>query len=468
MKNYYSLHTDPDLLDIYEVKPLDDDDCLFRKDIRDSEVCPVVMDVVYLRRGRDKNYKLVYNLTTDYFAFFEDDNQEALKAFIQNTSHFTLNYQVKIDYSQKYDFDYPCNLWSIRQVFSYEDRNIIKMRMDLSTRMCDEFVSPENRPFVTIVTAITFVLAGISVVLTIKYFVNIAKVYQSIQMTYIQKQEEFRTQAQQHTLSINKIKKKNKMYIRQLSNQFKSYAQYDELTRDQVNQMKQSTTRRIRWKDLSFSDKAKLFNGWSLVILMSNFFQIFGAVLFVGRNLVPASNYQCFVGFGASLAWISISKYIEYTQRYSSFTRTISHAAPSIFKHLINMLPFWIGFAMLGMCVFWSGFRFKDPHIAFFSLFCTMFGDEISNTFTEVMQINYLFGMVYMCMFLIFSISFLLPLFLIFVKDSFELTQETHKYKWLQDDHVKDSSCSEDDSSGREISSKKKKTAAEKSKIVWV
>jgi hypothetical protein len=45
------------------------------------------------------------------------------------------------------------------------------------------------------------------------------------------------------------------------------------------------------------------------------------------------------------------------------------------------MLPFFIGFGMLGLAVFWPTFRFREPHIAFFSLFCIMLGDEISNTF---------------------------------------------------------------------------------------
>jgi hypothetical protein len=97
------------------------------------------------------------------------------------------------------------------------------------------------------------------------------------------------------------------------------------------------------------------------------------------------------------------------------------------------MLPFWIGFGMLGLSVFWASFRFRDPSIAFFSLFCIMNGDEISNTFQEVMQFDMVFGGIFMFCWVVFSMSVMMNLFMIIVGDSFEAIQETHKFNWLTD-----------------------------------
>jgi hypothetical protein len=91
---------------------------------------------------------------------------------------------------------------------------------------------------------------------------------------------------------------------------------------------------------------------------------------------------------------------------------------------------------MLGLSVFWQTFRFKDPGIAFFSLFCVMLGDEISNTFNEVMQVDFIFGAIYMFFYVFFAMSVLMNLFLAIIGDSFEALQETHKYNWLTDVNV--------------------------------
>ena len=95
------------------------------------------------------------------------------------------------------------------------------------------------------------------------------------------------------------------------------------------------------------------------------------------------------------------------------------------------MLPFFIGFGMLGLAVFWPTFRFRDPSIAYFSLFCIMLGDEISNTFQEVMQFDTMFGALFMFAWVFFSMSVMMNLFMIIVGDSFEVVQETHKFNWL-------------------------------------
>lgn len=151
------------------------------------------------------------------------------------------------------------------------------------------------------------------------------------------------------------------------------------------------------------------------------------------RDPVPFATLTIFVGIGCFLCWVSITKYIEHSPHLSFFSRTIQHAGPNIVRHAINMLPFFVGFAMLGLAVFWPTFRFREPSIALFSLFCIMLGDEISNTFSEVMQFDSLFGALYMFAWVFFSMSVMMNIFMILVGDSFDVVQETHKFNWLTD-----------------------------------
>jgi dolichol kinase len=84
----------------------------------------------------------------------------------------------------------------------------------------------------------------------------------------------------------------------------------------------------------------------------------------------------------------------------------------------VNVIPFFVGFAFLGMSIFWAGYRFQNPTNAFFSLFCIMLGDELSNTFNELQQINYMFGAIYLFCFIFFSMQVILNIFLTVIGDA--------------------------------------------------
>ena len=58
--------------------------------------------------------------------------------------------------------------------------------------------------------------------------------------------------------------------------------------------------------------------------------------------------------------------------------RTIEYAVPVLIRAIIGILPFFIGYAILGQCLFWEiEFRFGSFSYAFFSLFAMMNGDNL-------------------------------------------------------------------------------------------
>lgn len=200
--------------------------------------------------------------------------------------------------------------------------------------------------------------------------------------------------------------------------------------------MAETGASKLKWEDLRFSEKAKLFSYWSIIICLSNVCQLIGAIMCLFGSSIPLDSISLFVGLGCALSWISTEKYIEHSPRLSFFSRTIQHAGPNIMRHAINMMPFFIGFGMLGMAVFWPTYRFRSPFVTYFSLFSIMLGDEISNAFMETIQFDPLFGPVFMFCWVFLSMSVMMNLFIIIVGESFEIVRETSKFNWLTDERM--------------------------------
>ena len=100
------------------------------------------------------------------------------------------------------------------------------------------------------------------------------------------------------------------------------------------------------------------------------------------------------------------------------------------------MMPFFIGFGMLGIADFWPSYLFCSPYMTIFSLFSIILGDEISNSFMEVLQFDPFFGPLFMFAWVFLSMSILMNLFIIIVGESFEAVQATNKFNWLTDERV--------------------------------
>lgn len=114
----------------------------------------------------------------------------------------------------------------------------------------------------------------------------------------------------------------------------------------------------IKWEDLTFGDKAKLFRYWSIVTLFANIIQIFGALFFLLKIYVDLSISEFLVGFGCMLAWISLIEYLEYSPKHSFISKTLSSALPKVMKTLIGVLPIFIGISLFGLSLFGNVFRF--------------------------------------------------------------------------------------------------------------
>lgn len=117
------------------------------------------------------------------------------------------------------------------------------------------------------------------------------------------------------------------------------------------------------WEDLGFFDKMKFFDFWFVVIVTGNFFQLFGALVaifdyFIIAELVIFRHKEVFIGFGVMLAWITILKYLEYSNNLNLMTSTLSKSWSNLFMFLLGVMPFFLGFVFLGQTIFWKYNKF--------------------------------------------------------------------------------------------------------------
>jgi len=64
------------------------------------------------------------------------------------------------------------------------------------------------------------------------------------------------------------------------------------------------------------------------------------------------------VGIATFFAWVTILRYLEYSKQYSMLQRTFINAMPHVIRTIVNVVAIFLGFAMLGMSLFWRSYRF--------------------------------------------------------------------------------------------------------------
>ncbi len=161
----------------------------------------------------------------------------------------------------------------------------------------------------------------------------------------------------------------------------------------------------IAWEDLKLSDKAKLINKFQIIAIVGNVFQVLGTSFYFLQQVREVSAGEIFMGIGCFCAWATLPRYFMYSQRYSLILRTIKFAVPILAQALLGIMPFFIGYAILGQCLFWEiEFRFGSFSYSLFSLFAMMNGDNLIPIHNDLIYARYLLGNLYIYCYVFISI----------------------------------------------------------------
>ena len=158
----------------------------------------------------------------------------------------------------------------------------------------------------------------------------------------------------------------------------------------------------LLWRDLSFWDRTKLINKFSIIVIIGNLCQLIGTLLYFISPVITLTESEIFIGFGCFFAWVSLTRYFMYSQRHSLILRTVEFAFPILIRAVLGILPYFIGYAILGQCLFWEvNMRFLYFSTSFMALFCMMNGDNLVPISEDAAYIDLIWGNFY-CYFFIF------------------------------------------------------------------
>ena len=150
---------------------------------------------------------------------------------------------------------------------------------------------------------------------------------------------------------------------------------------------------------LTYKEDKKLFNYWYIVCLIGNVIQIFSAIMCLIDPDIVLTSTECLVGFGCSFAYINILRYFEFNDNFSIIGKSIRKGLPTMLRYLFGVLPVLLGFAILGMSLFWRSERFVNLSTAIFTLFAFLNGDSVFSICMDLRGASYFLGQLYCYMF---------------------------------------------------------------------
>lgn len=70
-------------------------------------------------------------------------------------------------------------------------------------------------------------------------------------------------------------------------------------------------------------------------------------------------------------------RYVEFEDNVYILTYLLKYSLPTIGRFLLGVLPFFVGYAVLGLTLFYNSSYFATFNDAFTTLFCLSFGNMI-------------------------------------------------------------------------------------------
>lgn len=110
---------------------------------------------------------------------------------------------------------------------------------------------------------------------------------------------------------------------------------------------------------------------------------------------------------------------------------SFNKAAPFVGRALVSMIPLFIGYAFLGMAIFWESRRFATISVSCYTLFSLMHGDMIWDTYNDMIQINSIYAQVYLYSYIFVSICVIANIFTIIIEEGFMKQKYDNDYTWL-------------------------------------
>jgi hypothetical protein len=408
------------------------------------------------------DYKIT-NTSLGPFDYPEDD----VKEFLNDVVEFRLNYTLKTYVPYYYSNNYDCNFWSVTQFYNFAQRAHFNVRLSVNRLACPDYTDGHSYADLFVnkllwVHVIVLFLAIVSLILTWNYISWVAGVYMKVKFKHKQKmmgedENAFYTRSEDsiyyNPLLDENLRKRNEEEMEQAKNALNSesvetYSQFG--IKSTTLQIQHAKTVEVKTQYKFDSKKLKLhekeqdsvaphvFNKWSIITLIGNVIQIFASAvsIFDTNNILSSS--EILIGFGCMFAFLSIGKYIEYSENYSTIYRTIKNSLPNVGRYLLGVAPIFLGFIFFGLCIFWKSERFTSTSSSMIILFSLAQGDSVFDAFKDLSGFYFIIGQIYLYLFCIIFIVVVLNIFIAIIEEAYINSKMQSKTHWVFDYIKKD------------------------------
>lgn len=320
--------------------------------------------------------------------------------------------RIQIHYPQFTHGEYNCLEWNVTQRFMHTEQPQIRIGLEMNPKACTSAHGQLDQSRVDFVAknswllCLTIVLALISMVIEIQYIIETTKVINRLKEQFERvdsKDNEYKVEDKReaHIEHLKRLKEANQQDTSNprlgsiashasLYNKLDNHAKFegDEFLDQNTIAKRERLLKEANWNDLMFWDKMRLFDSWAIISIIANLAQIIGCTYSIFRNYLDIVTADTMLGLGCMLAWWTMLRYFFKTQAYKSMLASFIKSAPYVSRALISMIPLFIGYAFLGMAIFWESRRFSDFGVSCYTLFALMYGDMIWDTYNDLIQID--------------------------------------------------------------------------------
>ena len=174
-----------------------------------------------------------------------------------------------------------------------------------------------------------------------------------------------------------------------------------------------------------------LINNWEILNIFGNIFQLGSGIsgIFDKENINAST--EILVGFGSMFAYFGLGKYLDYSPKYSTIYKTLFFAFPNVIIFLISILPVFLGFSFLALCIFWRSERFTNVSDTMFNLFAIINGDSVYDIISDITKVSYFLGQLYGYIFCILFIVVVMNVFISIINEAYISSKMLGQGHWI-------------------------------------
>lgn len=158
------------------------------------------------------------------------------------------------------------------------------------------------------------------------------------------------------------------------------------------------------WERLGITEKVKLFNFWTILSFTGNLFQLFGAVLSIFEPDSEMKVNEILIGFGCFFAWVGVVRFLDKRSHSYTIAKTVTRSSPIIGRYIIGVVPFFMGYTFVAMCIFWQTGIYPNTSMGMIANYAVVNGDSVYVFGLAEYQEHFFVGQLYYYTFVVFFI----------------------------------------------------------------